>query len=993
MTVRDETVIIVSAKWLPTRGFLVYGETEYGEAVDAEELALQLFQWDPDSYYGTLCEFTEWEGLRGIYLSPLAAIRFFARSGTANALVQLDYRPDYEMLQRVAVKLLEALREGWFAPDYQAWLRGEFRWRLRMPNELDEPSRIALEYLDIWVHQAIAEHIETHSELQDVFHQLLQEYPNLTPAAGTAAQESLATIASDSLASEIHLTDLYVDEPAWLTAIGWMQDQTPFRVGLQLVEPAQGEAEIWRLQVVVQDKLQVDQVVPVASDGISSLPPAWLPFRDQFDAQVNRIRRLVSYFSADDDVQTLCAELDGNQAFEFLSVTSQVLSAAGVPLFVPAWWAKVQRAAPRLKASVRSTVGAPQQSLFGLNQTIAFDWRYALGEIDVSDAEFADLLAQKQRLVRFRGHWIQIDPDFYRRAQRLKEHVARRNGLSLRDVIEMYLMSQSSASSDLSAATDDRDETVLQGFEVELNQHLYDMMRTLEQQAEIPVYDVPKTFRGALRPYQKQGFSWLLWLRKYGFGACLADDMGLGKTVQYIAYLLAIREAAADAREQSAPAQTLMPHGASLLICPTSVLGNWQKELERFGPDDLRIYIHYGPSRLHGEAFEAKVKTSDIVITTYTLANLDEQDLTQVEWNSICLDEAQNIKNAHTKQSQAIRRLQASHRIAMTGTPMENRLTELWSIFDFINPGYLGSLRKFSERFVQPIERTRDAELIRRVQRMVRPFLLRRVKTDPRIELDLPDKVEAKVYVPLTAEQAALYESVLQDMLEKLDTLMPMERRGVILATLTRLKQICDHPSLALKDSAEGRVSLARSAKVERLVEMVSELRAEGDQCLVFTQFVEAGTLLQRALEEVLEEPVLFLHGGVQKAKRDEMIAAFQSGDDSVGRPGVFVLSLKAGGAGLNLTAANHVFHFDRWWNPAIENQATDRAFRIGQTKRVQVHKFVALGTLEERIDEMIERKLALSEDVVGLGEQWITELSSTELRDLFALRREWVTD
>jgi SNF2 family DNA or RNA helicase len=362
----------------------------------------------------------------------------------------------------------------------------------------------------------------------------------------------------------------------------------------------------------------------------------------------------------------------------------------------------------------------------------------------------------------------------------------------------------------------------------------------------------------------------------------------------------------------------------------------------------------------------------------------------QLHWHSICLDEAQNIKNAYTKQSQAIRGLTAGHRIAMTGTPMENRLTELWSIFDFINPGYLGSLRSFTEWFVNPIEKAQDNERITQVQRLVRPFLLRRMKTDPLIELDLPEKTEAKVYVSLTAEQAALYESVLQDMLTKLDTLLPMERRGAILATLTKLKQVCNHPALALKDESARRFVAERSAKVERLLEMVQELRAEGDQCLIFTQFVEAGNLLQSLLAEALGEPILFLHGGVPKAKRDAMITEFQSTTSS---PGVFLLSLKAGGVGLNLTAASHVFHFDRWWNPAVENQATDRAFRIGQTRHVQVHKFVALGTLEERIDEMIERKQTLSEHIVGAGEQWITEMSTDDLRDLFALRREWVTE
>ncbi|MCL6459708.1 MAG: DEAD/DEAH box helicase, partial [Gorillibacterium sp.] len=338
----------------------------------------------------------------------------------------------------------------------------------------------------------------------------------------------------------------------------------------------------------------------------------------------------------------------------------------------------------------------------------------------------------------------------------------------------------------------------------------------------------------------------------------------------------------------------------------------------------------------------------------------------------------------------AIRRLEGGHRIAMTGTPIENRLTELWSIFDFLNPGYLGPLREFNRTYVQAIERTGDREPLERVQRLIKPFMLRREKKDPTILLDLPEKSEGKVYVSLTTEQASLYENHIRDMFDRLESLSAMERRGMILASLTRLKQVCDHPTLLLKDERSS--WRGRSSKVERLLDMVRELRSEGDRCLIFTQFVEAGHLLERALREQLGENTQFLHGGTSKAARDAMIDRFQ--DETLPdaeRPGVFLLSLKAGGIGLNLTAANHVFHFDRWWNPAVENQATDRAYRIGQTRHVQVHKFVTLGTLEERIDEMLERKLALSNQIVSSSENWITELSTNDLRELFRLRREWI--
>jgi SNF2 family DNA or RNA helicase len=353
------------------------------------------------------------------------------------------------------------------------------------------------------------------------------------------------------------------------------------------------------------------------------------------------------------------------------------------------------------------------------------------------------------------------------------------------------------------------------------------------------------------------------------------------------------------------------------------------------------------------------------------------------------LDEAQNIKNYYTKQSAAIRQLSAQHRIALTGTPMENRLTELWSIYDFTNPGYLGTLGEFRKTVVLPIERERDEALIAELQRWVKPFMLRRVKKDPAIQLALPEKNEMQTYLSLTVEQGALYENIVSDLLGKLESVGAMQRRGLILSALTRLKQVCDHPNLLLKED-EG-ASLAawdpeRSNKVLRLLEMVEEIASEGERCLIFTQYVQMGAMLKRLLEQRLELPTPYLYGGVPKAARDEMIASFQDQQS----PGcAFVLSLKAGGTGLNLTAANHVIHFDRWWNPAVENQATDRAFRIGQIRNVQVHKYVTLGTLEERIDDMITRKQLLNDQVVGQSENWITELSTDELRDLFSLRKQ----
>ncbi|MBP1994845.1 DEAD/DEAH box helicase [Paenibacillus eucommiae] len=662
------------------------------------------------------------------------------------------------------------------------------------------------------------------------------------------------------------------------------------------------------------------------------------------------------------------------EAWRFLSEGSVRLAETGTSVFLPAWWERISKQKPKLRAKIKSSVGSAHERLFGISQLMQFDWRLAIGDLELTEDEFRQLLEEKRRLVQIRGNWIQLDPRFIAQIQQILKQVDKKKGLSFRDVLELHFSGEAQG---LTPGELDPEVERMFEMEVELNDQLQQMIDQLTQTSSIPAAQTPASFQGSLRHYQMDGISWLLFLRKCGLGGCLADDMGLGKTIQWITYLLTVKEQEA-------------PETPSLLICPTSVLGNWQMELKRFAPS-LKVHLHYGPQRSKGDAFKKILSGIDLVLTSYTLSHLDEAELGAVTWNSICLDEAQNIKNAYTKQASAIRRLDGNHRIALTGTPIENRLTELWSIFDFANPGYLGTVRDFTNRYVNAIERTQDSEIIGKVQRLIRPFLLRRVKKDPAIQLDLPEKNESKTFVSLTAEQGSLYENYIQDMFDRLDKLSPMERRGIILAALTKLKQVCNHPALLLKEGPNAPWS-GRSNKLERLLEMVQELRQEGDKCLIFTQFVETGHLLQSVLQRELSEPVLFLHGGSSKTARDEMIAHFQNSQlPAEEQRCIFILSLKAGGIGLNLTAANHVFHYDRWWNPAVENQATDRAFRIGQTRHVQVHKFVTLGTLEERIDEMIERKLELSQQIVGSGESWITELSTAELRDMFALRHEWV--
>ena len=412
------------------------------------------------------------------------------------------------------------------------------------------------------------------------------------------------------------------------------------------------------------------------------------------------------------------------------------------------------------------------------------------------------------------------------------------------------------------------------------------------------------------------------------------------------------------------------------------MIGNWQREAARFTPD-LAVMVHHGGARGRGTALRKTAFRHDVVITSYALLQRDITALDAVPWKGVVLDEAQNIKNPETKQARAARALTAGYRIALTGTPVENNVGDLWSIMEFLNPGLLGTQTDFKRRFFVPIQANSDVQAIERLKALTGPFILRRLKSDRTIIADLPEKMEMKVYCNLTREQGSLYAAVVDEAMETLTAADGIRRRGVVLATLSKLKQVCNHPAQFLGDNS---TVPGRSGKLARLVEMLEEVLEAGERALVFTQFSEMGEIIKSHLQETFGEEVLFLHGGVPRAKRDRMVKRFQDAGASV-----FLLSLKAGGTGLNLTAANHVFHFDRWWNPAVEDQATDRAFRIGQTRGVQVHKFLCLGTLEEKIDEMIERKKEVASAIVGAGEAWLTELTTEQLTDILSLREDAV--
>ncbi|MGD1699463.1 SNF2-related protein, partial [Dapis sp. BLCC M229] len=459
----------------------------------------------------------------------------------------------------------------------------------------------------------------------------------------------------------------------------------------------------------------------------------------------------------------------------------------------------------------------------------------------------------------------------------------------------------------------------------------------------------------------------------------VANNILCHNTIQTIAFLL-------NQQEQEAL------EAPTLLVCPTSVLGNWEREVKKFGPS-LKVIVHHGDKRAKGKEFAKAVKDKHLVITSYALLYRDEKILQTIKWQSVIVDEAQNIKNPEAKQSQAARKLDASFRIALTGTPVENRLSELWSILDFLNPGYLGQKKFFQRRFAIPIEKYGDTNSLQTLRSLVQPFILRRLKTDKDIIQDLPEKQENTIFCPLANEQAKLYQNIVENSLAEIEAADGIQRKGKILALLVKLKQLCNHPVLLqIKKGSKKKVEISdtNSGKLQRIGAMLEEIMSQGERAIIFTQFAEWGKVLQPYLEKILGREILYLYGATRKIKREEMVDQFQL--DPQGPP-IMILSLKAGGTGLNLTRANHVFHFDRWWNPAVENQATDRVFRIGQTRNVQVHKFVCTGTLEEKIHDLIESKKELAEQVVGAGEQWLTELDTDQLRNLLILDRNQVIE
>ena len=593
------------------------------------------------------------------------------------------------------------------------------------------------------------------------------------------------------------------------------------------------------------------------------------------------------------------------------------------------------------KVSVKLKMSDDGAGFVSLYDLLSFNWQVALGETIISPAEFENLLKNASRLFKFKENYIYVsDADI----EKLHKAFTTTKPLSPYQLLQTALAEE------------------FEGAPVILTDEVHNLISELTSTEDIPL---PQELNAQLRPYQKRGFSWMYRNSRIGFGSIIADDMGLGKTLQVISILLKFKEESAIDKKRKA-----------LVVVPTGLLTNWQAEIEKFAPS-LSSYI------FHGHLRDIKQFDADVMLTTYGVLRSDFELLKKQKWQVMIIDEAQNIKNHETAQSKAIKSIPANIRIAMSGTPVENRLTEFWSIMDYTNKGYLGTVKNFKDDYANPIQIFNDEQITAKFRKITAPFMMRRMKTDKTIISDLPDKIEQNQFALLTKQQAALYEKTMRAAMEEIegcsgeDQQSLFKRQGLVLQMILALKQICNHPTQFLKN---GQFDASLSGKTELLFELLDSIIESGEKVLIFTQFTEMGQLLERFITERFGDRPLFYHGGCSIKQREDMVRSFQHNRADK----IFLLSLKAAGTGLNLTAASHVIHYDLWWNPAVENQATDRAYRIGQKNNVMVHRMICKNTFEERIDEMIQKKKRLAEMTVATGENWIGKLSNKELREIF---------
>ncbi len=744
---------------------------------------------------------------------------------------------------------------------------------------------------------------------------------------------------------------------------GWLRQAVApggdLRLALRCHEPADGRRRLWRIELLLGPAADPSLLLPLADFWAGRTP---FPATD-FEAvlrQLGLLTRLAPEL-APLLQQPAPAELELQEAelVSLVRLRAALLAEAGLALLLPSGLRQLSRLGVRARVpapSRKRAAAAPAGSGAGLDLSalFRFEWQAVLGDQPLTPADLEALqraAALKRPLVRLRGQWTLVDAAAVEGLLRLAGQAGEASGAALlRGGLGLEPLG---VPAELALAR------------VEAPGPLGALLAgDLHGRAE--ALPTPEGFVGALRPYQQRGLGWLVFLGQLGLGACLADDMGLGKTAQLIASLLAD------------PLQA-----PTLVVAPVTLLGNWRRELERFAPG-LKLAVHHGPERPRTlAALRRNLKAlgpGGVLIASYGVLSRDAALLAKVAWGRLVFDEAQQLKNPHTAVARAAAGLGAARRIALTGTPVENRLLELWALLQLLNPGLLGSLAQFRQRFALPIERDRDSEAAERLRRLTAPFLLRRLKSDPTILPDLPGRIEQTDLCTLSEEQATLYQAVADELLEQAEQSEGIARQGLVLAGLTRLKQVCNHPAHYLDDGSDLD---GRSGKLSRCEQLLAAILEAGERALIFTQYTAWGDRLAQHLSRRSGEQVLWLHGGLSRGRREELVARFSEPEG----PPLFLLSLKAGGTGLNLTAASHVIHYDRWWNPAVEDQATDRAHRLGQRRTVHVHKLVCSGTVEEGIDGLIRGKRDLADRVMSSGEQALSQLSTEELRQLIQLR------
>jgi hypothetical protein len=742
---------------------------------------------------------------------------------------------------------------------------------------------------------------------------------------------------------------------SWKNNLQYDQFGIPFYICFRLNEPRNSEIEIWTIEVILQAKNDPSFMIALNEYWATKVKNTML-YTKLLGTAVERnlllqlgyacriyqaIEQLFQSAQFDSQIQ-----LSTEEAFQFLKEECWTLQSAGFRIIAPSWWTPKGRLKAKIKLNAKKTTSSSDSpnSYFSKEGIINFNYQLTIADTVISEEEWHQLVNAKQSLVYFRGQWMEIN------ATQMQQ---------IRDLIEDASKNQAKGRlGDLLKFAADEEQ-----YAIEMDNQVSKLIDNLYNKDKLTLIEQPQNLQATLRPYQLRGLAWLEYLESIGLNPCLADDMGLGKTIQVIALMLQ-------------KPQTK----ASLLIAPTSVLGNWVREIEKFAPS-LKVTVHHGNQRKTNN-FQLKLADSDIIITSYGLLRRDKTIFQDYHWARVVLDEAQNIKNPSATQTKIICSLKSDSKIALSGTPVENRILDLWSIFNFLNPGLLGNRSHFKNQFELPIQRENDLSKTKILKKIVEPFILRRLKSDKKIIKDLPDKIEQKVYCQLTKEQASLYQTIVNEVSNNIQQLEDSSSRSnLILSILLRLKQVCNHPAQALGDGSE--FTIERSFKLRRFTEMIQETINNRESILVFSQYKEICDSLNSLIKTKYGYTTFQIDGSTSRTKREEMIKQFQ---DSNTPPAIFILSLKAGGVGITLTKANHVFHFDRWWNPAVENQATDRAYRIGQNKSVFSYKFITLGTIEERIDQILEDKQKLSNNIIGHDESWLTKLDAKSFIELIKL-------